>query len=71
MLVAGQHRNRQRRPEMLRLSIAKQKGVAMLSQFPLLSCMSHRKLRPPQEIERIDEGNYQVNNSGQEAQERL
>jgi hypothetical protein len=68
--VAGQYKNRQKKHEKLHLSIAKRKEVVLLSQFPLLSYMSSRKLRPLQGIERIGEGNYQVSNSGQMEQER-
>jgi hypothetical protein len=68
--VEKQYKNRQKKPEKFRLSIARRKEVVLLSRLPLLLYMSHKRLRLLREIERIGEGNYLVNNS-EEARERL
>lgn len=62
MSVTEQYKNKQKKSEKFRLSTARRMEVVLLSRFLLSLYMSHRKLRPPQEIERIGEGNYLVNN---------
>ena len=69
--MAERYKNKRKTHVTCYSSIVKRTEAILSMQSLWRWCKLHRKLRPPREIERIGEGNYLVNNSGQEAQERL
>jgi hypothetical protein len=71
MLAAERYKNKQRRHVMRYSSIETRKEVILSMQSLRQWCKLHRKLRPLKGIEKIGEGNYQVSNSVQGAQEML